>query len=145
MRIVLLIACLSFSFGAHAADASLANFICDPVTEVGERAQCIERASVATRHEPSKISEGFPWLSMIWPVGWWVVYYAFGLLMGRYIYRDAREREWIFLGIRPAWWGVLALFDPALGLLVYWALHYSKFAQSYEAATARPSAPAPDA
>jgi hypothetical protein len=60
MRIILLTACLSFCLGAHAADSSLANFICDPVTDAGERTQCIERASVATRHETSKISEGLP-------------------------------------------------------------------------------------
>lgn len=141
MRIILLIACLSFCFSAYAADSSLASFICDSVTDAGERAQCIERAAVATRHETSKISDGSPWLSMIWPVGWWVVYYAFGLIIGRYIYRDARAREWVFLGIRPVWWAVLALFEPPFGLLVYWALHYSKFAQSYHEATARPSAP----
>jgi surface polysaccharide O-acyltransferase-like enzyme len=105
----------------------------------------MERAAIATRHDTVKVSEGFPWVSMIWPAAWWVVYYAFGLLIGRYIYRDATEREWVFMGIRPVWWALLALFDPAFGLLVYWALHYSKLAQSYHEATARPSAPMPDA
>lgn len=76
---------------------------------------------------------------MVWPLGWWIVYYGFGLLIGRYIYRDAKAREWIFLGIRPIWWGALALFEPAFGLLVYWALHYSRFAQSYQEATAAPA------
>jgi hypothetical protein len=136
---ILLIMCLSLSPGAHAADSSLANFICDSVTDVAARAQCVERASVVTRHEAGKVAEGIPWLSMVWPVGWWVVYYVFGLLIGRYIYRDARAREWVFLGIRPTWWGVLALFEPAFGLLVYWAVHYSKFAQSYHEATAPPA------
>ena len=75
---------------------------------------------------------------MIWPVGWWVVYYAFGLLIGRYIYRDARSREWTFLGVRPVWWGAMALFEPAFGILAYWAVHYSKLAQSYQEATAPP-------
>ena len=145
MRFILLVMCLAFCSGAHAADSSLANFICDPVTNAADRAQCIERAAVVTRHEPGKISEGVPWFSMIWPVGWWVVYYGFGLLIGRYIYRDARGREWTFLGIRPVWWGALALFEPAFGLLVYWALHYSKFAQSYHEATAPPAASAPNA
>lgn len=145
MRNVLLIICLSLCSSAHAADSSLANFICDPVTDVADRAQCIERAVVVTRHDTDKISEGFPWLSMVWPVGWWIVYYAFGLLIGRYIYRDARAREWMFLGIRPLWWGALALFEPAFGLLVYWALHYSRFAQSYHEATAAPAPSVPNA
>lgn len=60
MRVILLIACLSFCFSAYAADSSLASFICDSVTDAGERAQCIERAAVATRHETSKISDGSP-------------------------------------------------------------------------------------
>nr|WP_298722110.1 hypothetical protein [uncultured Steroidobacter sp.] len=145
MRIILLVACISFCFLAHAADSPIANFICDPVTDAGERAQCIERASVATRHETTKISEGLPWFSMIWPTGWWIVYYGFGLLIARYIHRDARERDWLFVGIRPVWWAVLAFFDPAFGLLVYWAVHYSKFAQSYQEATARPPESAPTA
>lgn len=145
MRTVLLILCLSLCFGAHAADSSLASFICDPVTDAADRAQCIERAVVVTRHEQGKISEGLPWFSMVWPLGWWVVYYGFGLLIGRYVYRDARSREWVFLGVRPMWWGALALFQPAFGLLVYWAVHYSKFAQSYHEATAPPAAAVPNA
>lgn len=145
MRTILLIMCLWFCFRADAADSSLANFICDPVTDAADREQCIERASVVTRNETGKTSHELPWVSMIWPVGWWIVYYAFGLLIGRYIYRDARAREWIFLGVRPIWWGVLALFEPAFGLLVYWAVHYSKFAQSYREATAPPAATVPGA
>jgi hypothetical protein len=85
MRNILLIICLSLCSSAYAADSSLANFICDPVTNIADRAQCIERAAVVTRHDTEKISEGSPWLSMVWPVGWWIVYYAFGLLIGRYI------------------------------------------------------------
>lgn len=146
MRTILLIMFLSFCSGAQAAsDSSLANFICDPVTDAADRAQCLERASVVTRHEAGRTSERSPWLSMVWPLGWWVVYYAFGLLIGSYIYRDARTREWIFLGIRPVWWGVLVFFEPPFGLLVYWAVHYSKFAQSYHEATAPPVPSAPNA
>jgi hypothetical protein len=144
MRVVLFIMCLAMSLAAHAADSSLANFICDPVTNAADRAQCIERAAVVTRHDTAKISEGLPWFSMIWPVGWYVLYYGFGVLIGRYIYRDARSREWVFLGVRPLWWAALALVEPAFGLLVYWAVHYSKFAQSYHEATAPPMAPASD-
>jgi hypothetical protein len=145
MRTLLLIMCLSLCLEARAADSSLANFICDPVTNAADRAQCIERAAVVTRHDTGKTSERYPWVSIIWPLGWWVVYYGFGLLIGRYIYRDAKARDWIFLGIRPAWWGLLALFEPAFGLLVYWAVHYSKFAQSFHEATARAETSLPKA
>ncbi len=145
MRTILLIMCLVLGFRADAADSSLADFICDPVTDAADREQCVERASVVTRHDTDKISEGYPGFSMIWPLAWYLVYYGFGLLIGRYIYRDARARDWIFLGVRPIWWGALALFEPAFGLLVYWALHYSKFAQSYSEATAPPAATVPNA
>ena len=138
MRLIALVACTLVNCGALAADSSLADFICDPVTKASERAQCVERAAVIVRGDKSEMSEGIPWTSIVWP-SWWVVYYAFGLLIGRYIYRDARAREWLFLGVRPVWWGLLAVFEPPFGLLVYWALHYSKFAQSYHEATASPN------
>ncbi len=136
MRAIIVVACLWLPLCVQAADSSVAGFICDVVTNGEERALCVERASVVTRQDRTTIHEGgVPWLSTIWPIGWWVLYYGFGLLIGRYIYRDAKEREWIFLGIRPLWWTAMALFQPAMGLLVYWALHYSKFAQSYDEST----------
>lgn len=138
-RIVLLIAALLLSGAALAADAWRAEYICDAVSRPDERTQCIERAAAVTDDGSRSAREGFSWLSMIWPLGWYFVYYAFGLLIGRYIHRDARHRDWVFLGVRPVWWAAVAVFEPAMGLLVYWAAHYSKFAQSYQEATAAPS------
>jgi hypothetical protein len=145
IRTIILIACLWSPLHVQAADRSTADFICEVVTDGQERAQCIERATIVTRQDRTTIHEGgLPWLSTTWAVSWWVLYYGFGLLIGRYIYRDAKQREWIFLGIRPAWWTAMALFQPAMGLLVYWALHYSKLAQSYhEATSATASLPPP--
>jgi len=54
-----------------------------------------------------------------------MIYYGFGAVIGRFVYRDARSRSWLVLGIRPLWWGFLPVFEPALGLLGYWAMHYS--------------------
>ncbi len=143
MRALIVIACLWLPLCVQAAESSVAGFICDVVTDREERAQCMERASVVTRQDRTIVHEGsFPWISTIWPLGWWILYYGFGLLIGRYIYRDAKEREWVFLGIRPLWWSAVALFQPAMGLLVYWAVHYSKLAQSYhEARSSAASAP----
>jgi hypothetical protein len=76
------------------------------------------------------------WYSFIWPLGWWVAYYGFGLIIGSFVLRDAKNRIWLFLGIRPIWWLFLVLFDPALGLLAYWATQYSKLAQNYSEAIA---------
>lgn len=145
MRAILLIVCLSLGLAAHAADSSVANFICDPVTNADDHAQCIERAKVVTRNDGVKISEGFYWYSVIWPYGWWLLYYGFAFFIGRFIYRDAKAREWLFLGVRPVWWALVAFFEPAIGLLAYWAVHYSKLAQTYHEATAPPPASVPDA
>ena len=83
-----------------------------------------------------------PGLSFIWPFAWWIVYYGFGLIVGSYIYRDAKKRPWVFLGIRPIWWGLLAAFEPAIGLIAYWATHYSRLSQNYsEAMASESSAP----
>jgi hypothetical protein len=144
MRIVLLISGLLVSASVLGADLSLPEFICADVSEVSERAQCVERARVVTRHDTAPSGSTVQWYSWFWPVGWWVIYYGFGLLIGRYIYRDAKRREWVFLGVRPILWAALALVDPAFGLLVYWATHYSKFAQSYHDATESPSSAASD-
>jgi hypothetical protein len=147
MRIVIVVAGLLLACSAIGAELSLPDFICAEVSNAGERAQCLERAKVVTRHDTGTVSRDVSWYSvmwsMIWPVGWWVVYYGVGLLIGRYIYRDAKRRDWLLLGVRPVWWAVLAVFEPAIGLLVYWATHYSKLAQSYHEATEPSSNAAP--
>lgn len=144
MKFVVLVVAMILSGPIAASEASWADYICGEVTDSAERAECMKRAEVVTRGDSTSSSRTtVPWYSMLWPFGWWVVYYAFGLLIGRYIYRDAKGRDWIFLGIRPVWWSVLAIFDPAIGLLVYWAAHYSKLAQSYSEATLSPSSETP--
>jgi len=140
MRLLAFIAFVLLSCSLQAADSSRAEFICAAVSNLTEREQCIDRASALLGSEnTASRRESLPLLSMLWPVGWWVLYYGAGLLIGRYIYRDAKLRDWLFLGIRPLWWAVITLFDPAVGVLVYWAAHYSKFAQTYQEATVPPS------
>jgi hypothetical protein len=112
--------------------------ICGGVSDASEFRQCMENAHTLLRDEAERSTRNTPyWVSWIWPVGWWLVYYGFGLIIGGYVYRDAKKREWVFLGIPPIWWMVLILFDPALGILAYWAAHYSKLAQTYSEATAQ--------
>lgn len=140
MKFVVLMLGVMLSAPVHAAEASWADYICAEVSDSAERAECTERAEKVTGDsQKSNSRTTVPWYSMFWPFGWWVIYYAVGLLIGRYIHRDAKRRDWIFLGIRPVWWSALALFDPAIGLLVYWATHYSKLAQSYHEATLSPA------
>jgi hypothetical protein len=62
---------------------------------------------------------------------WWAVYYAFGLLIARFVYVDARARAWLVLRIRPLWWAAICVADPAFGLLCYWLVHYSRLVPRY--------------
>ncbi|MCU7829731.1 MAG: hypothetical protein KZQ85_11755 [Candidatus Thiodiazotropha sp. (ex Myrtea sp. 'scaly one' KF741663)] len=61
-------------------------------------------------------------------VSWWlyILYYAVGVVFAVFIYRDAKKVKKLVLNIGPVWWGVLAVYEPPLGVLVYWILHYSK-------------------
>lgn len=140
MRLFIFITFMLLSCALHAADSSRAIYICSVVSDPSEQGQCINRASTLVENE-SNVSrrEGVSLLSMFWPVGWWVFYYGAGLLISRYIYRDAKRRDWLFLGLRPLWWAVITLFEPAFGVLLYWAVHYSKFAQNYPGMVASPS------
>jgi len=138
MRILLILALLapSVTLGTENYPAS---FICGGVTDQSQHQDCVEKAKLFTEERNSErpIKETPFWMPWVWPVTWWLVYYGFALIIGGYVYRDAKKREWVFLGIKPVWWAVLVLFDPALGVLAYWAAHYSKLAQTYSEATAR--------
>ena len=143
MRIVAIVfgGLLSSAVHAQAPSTPAAAYICDGITNAAEHRQCLDKAGPLTREPDSTAAKETPaplsFLFQFGPVAiWWIIYYGFGLVIGRYIYLDAKKREWVFLGIRPVWWAILAIFDPALGLIAYWATHYSKFAQTYVEATA---------
>lgn len=140
MRSFVLVACLLFVSAAHAVDSSAATFVCGAVADAVEHKECLERAAFATTHASEHsikdVSAVRDTIATLWPITW-VVYYGFGLLIACYIYRDASHREWAFLGIRPLWWAFLTVISPAMGLLVYWLMHYSRLAQNYSAG-ARP-------
>ncbi len=125
------------STAAATAGSSGEEFICDGISIASERDQCHEKARIFTQGETNRkhsISMQ-SWFSFIWPVGWWVLYYSFGLILGIYIYRDAKRRDWLLLGIRPILWLMLIFFFPAEGLIAYWAAHYSRLSQNYSEAT----------
>jgi RsiW-degrading membrane proteinase PrsW (M82 family) len=137
VRSFVLVACLFFvSAAAHATDSSAATFICGAVADAVEHKECMERAAFATTqasaHSIKDVSAVLDTMATLRPIAW-VVYYGFGLLIACYIYRDASNREWAFLGIRPLWWALLTVFSPVMGLLVYWLMHYSRLVQSYTA------------
>lgn len=126
---------------AQAEDSGVAMYVCQDVSDVKERELCINRATqtisdktrVVSSRESNVVSLGF--LSILWPWAWWILYYGFGFLIGLYLFKDSKSREWVFLGIRPILWLVLAVFDPAVAIIAYWLMHYSRFAMSYSEAT----------
>jgi len=122
---------------AHAEGTAASRYVCQDITNNTEKELCISKASqllndssraIANR---SSVDNSSGWLMFLWSWGWWIFYYGFGLLIGFYIFRDAKSREWVFLRIRPIFWLLLAAFNPVLTLIAYWAMHYSRFAMSY--------------
>lgn len=135
MRSVWILVCIIFWAPAQAQNTSTAEFICSDVTDTLERKRCVDKAIEFTRgsaaNEATPATSGWVSFSILS----WIVYYGFGVIVGSFVYRDCGKREWLFLGIRPLWWAGLVVFNPALGVLAYWAVHYSRLAQTYLEAT----------
>ncbi len=128
---------LLLSTFAHAENKTAAEYICQGISSNTEKELCLSNASQllngSNRAITNRVSVENPsgWSSFFWPWIWWIFYYGFGLLIGFYIFRDAKSREWVFLRIRPILWLILAVFNPAITLLIYWAMHYSSFSRGY--------------
>ncbi len=123
---------------AHAESYTTSEYICKGITDNSEQKECIERViqlapEFSSKNEghlsefspSSQFSYYLPWL-------WWLLYYGIGCLVGRYLFRDAKSREWVFLRIHPFIWFVLAVFQPVLTVIAYWAIHYSSLAMSHQ-------------
>jgi hypothetical protein len=61
---------------------------------------------------------------------WWGAYYLVGLVFARFVYVDAKSREWLAFRVGPVWWAALCVFDSAVGALAYWAMHYSRLVRN---------------
>ena len=102
--------------------------VCAHISDATERSVCDSNLVAALAQarsdtpRPAAISSGAAWLALLW----YPVYYAIGIAFGLFVYRDAKRREWLAFRVRPFWWGAVCLFDPAIGALVYWVLHYSR-------------------
>ena len=61
-------------------------------------------------------------------ISWWwfILYYGTGFVIATFVYKDAKGNSKLALNIKPFWWGVITVFEPPLGLLAYWLIHYSK-------------------
>ena len=62
---------------------------------------------------------------MLFSWGVWIAYYLAGIIIGVFVYRDAKKREILALNIKPFWWAVITVIEPPLGVLAYWIIHYS--------------------
>ena len=89
--------------------------------EIGSvRKDVVDETRLSKHEEPSFLySLVFNWL---W---WWILYYGIGVVVGIFVYRDAKTRPTLAMNIRPFWWGAITVFEPPFGLLVYWVLNHS--------------------
>ncbi len=114
----------------------------------GTYRKCVEACDEATAAVSSERSEGnkvdpnkigvdresfwakafFSWIPWLF----YVAYYALGIFIGAYVYRDAAKRSSLALNIRPLWWAVMVFLQPPLGVLAYWVIHYSRFANKLD-------------
>lgn len=68
------------------------------------------------------------------PGSWWgllllVAYIVIAAYAAIAVYRDAKQRDDLFLGLHPLWWAAITLVGSITGVVAYWALHYSNLRQ----------------
>ncbi len=115
--------------------------VCSHIKDVEDRQLCEQKVLALADSDRTAARSGVPLRSAIPLSGllsWWAIYYAFGIFIGRTVMRDARRREWLVLRIRPIWWAVFCVFNPVLGVLAYWAMHYSRLAPRFPASNDTP-------
>lgn len=77
----------------------------------------------------------WPWLlNGLFSSGYMVAHVVLGLFAAVLIYRDAARLPRLFLGTRPWWWAVAAVFlGPVWVVLVYWVIHHSTISNRLDA------------
>ncbi len=105
--------------------------VCADISDDVEQSICESRvAEYASRGRAGSASVGMAALGVAWlPFLWYGLYYVTGFVFARFVYVDAKGREWLAFRIKPLWWGAVCVFDPAVGALLYWVLHYSRLAR----------------
>lgn len=82
--------------------------------------------SNTTNSTAAKVSINFAFLSWVFNI----LYQIVGIIIGVYIYKNAKRRQKLWGNLHPLIWAAIAIVDPALGLLAYWLIHYSKFSKA---------------
>ena len=70
---------------------------------------------------------GFGW---VWTIAYTVASLAVAIIAAVFVYRDAENRDDLFLNLHPAWWAAAALVFSLYGVVLYWLLHHSGFTRS---------------
>jgi len=110
--------------------------ICDGFSIESERSACYTKVLEADARLSapkgfrSKDEFGFAIGMFVLSYGWYALYFGFGLVVATFVYRDARRRPWLVLRLSPILWAGLALIDPPIAVLAYWAMHYSPLAKN---------------
>lgn len=112
--------------------------VCSHIRDRGDMETCRAKVRELASPQPGRpAATGIPVRSALPLSGllsWWAIYYGFGVILARAVFVDARRRDWLFLQIRPLWWGAMCIADAAFGVLVYWVVHYSRLAPRFPGA-----------
>jgi hypothetical protein len=105
--------------------------VCGHIRDQDDKAECDRRAG----QRFSRADQGSLW-DAVWSSGfsgistmWYLTYYLVGLVFSVFVYRDAKQREWRTFRIPALWWGAACLFQPAMGAIAYWVMHYSRLSR----------------
>ena len=71
----------------------------------------------------------FTSLTGTWGVFLLILYFAFAAYAAVAVYRDATERDDLFLRLHPLWWAAMTVIGSITGVVAYWVLHYSSLRQ----------------
>ena len=84
-----------------------------------------KRLTRIQQHERPESQFSVSYFVMSW--GLYFAYYVVGIIIGVFIYRDARKQEALAMNVGPIWWAILTIMQAPLGVLAYWIIHHSKF------------------
>jgi hypothetical protein len=131
LRVIILLATLvALAACGTRVYAPTASQVCSNLSNDDDRTLCesqLASAIASARNTAGEASAGVTMLGLgyvSWV--WYVAYYIIGFVFARFVYIDARKREWLAFRVKPFWWGALCVFDPAFGALIYWIIHYSR-------------------
>ena len=130
LKLITLLATLALAGCGTRIYAPTSSEVCANLSNGQDRALCESQLASAIASARSTAGQeaagigmvGFGYASWLW----YVAYYIIGVVFARFVYIDARKREWLAFRVKPFWWAAVCVFDPAFGALIYWIIHYSR-------------------